>query len=108
MLDKTVNVETEKRDRYGRQIGKVLVNGQDVNLVQVERGMAWFYRAISARAVNPTTADGTRRQKTRPKLASGVCGALLNLYRCGISDAFIKGGIYGGTSQNRKSRTLYP
>jgi len=41
---KTVDVETSKRDRYGRQIGKVLVNGQDVNLLQVERGMAWFYR----------------------------------------------------------------
>ena len=44
VFDKTVNVETEKRDRYGRQIGKVLVDGQDVNLVQVERGMAWLYR----------------------------------------------------------------
>ncbi len=43
-FDKTVSVETSKRDRYGRQIGKVLVNGQDVNLMQVERGMAWFYR----------------------------------------------------------------
>ncbi len=43
-FDKTVNVETDKRDKYGRQVGKVLVNGQDVNLVQVERGMAWFYR----------------------------------------------------------------
>ncbi len=43
-FDKTVNVETSKRDRYGRQIGKVLINGQDVNLMQVERGMAWFYR----------------------------------------------------------------
>ena len=43
-FDKTVNVETDKQDRYGRQVGKVLVNGQDVNLVQVERGMAWFYR----------------------------------------------------------------
>ncbi len=43
-FDKTVNVETSKRDRYGRQIGKVLVNGQVVNLVQIERGMAWFYR----------------------------------------------------------------
>ena len=43
VFDKTVNVETEKRDRYGRQIGKVLVDGQDVNLVQVERGMAWFF-----------------------------------------------------------------
>ncbi len=43
-FDRTVNVETSKRDRYGRQIGKVLINGRDVNLVQVERGMAWFYR----------------------------------------------------------------
>ena len=43
VFDKTVNVGTEKRDRYGRQIGKVLVDGQDVNLVQVERGMAWFF-----------------------------------------------------------------
>ncbi len=30
--------------RYRREIGKVLVNGRDVNLVQVERGMGWFYR----------------------------------------------------------------
>jgi endonuclease YncB( thermonuclease family) len=37
-----VNVETEKRDRYRRQIGKALVDWQDVNLVKAERGMAWF------------------------------------------------------------------
>ena len=42
--DKTVTVETDKRDKYGRQVGKVLVNGRDVNLVQVQRGFAWFYR----------------------------------------------------------------
>lgn len=44
VFDKTVHVETEKNDRYGRQVGKVLVDGQDVNLVQLERGLAWFYR----------------------------------------------------------------
>ena len=44
VFDKRVTVETEKRDRYGREIGKVLVNERDVNLVQVERSMAWFYR----------------------------------------------------------------
>ena len=43
-FDKTVNVETSKVDRYGRKIGKVLVNGRDANMVQVERGMAWLYR----------------------------------------------------------------
>ena len=44
-FDKTVTVETDKRDRYGREVGKVLVNGRDVNLIQVERGMAWHYKA---------------------------------------------------------------
>lgn len=32
--DKTVTVETDKRDRYGREVGKALVNDRDVNLVQ--------------------------------------------------------------------------
>jgi len=44
-FDKMVTVETDKRDRYGREVGKVLVNGRDVNLIQVERGMAWHYKA---------------------------------------------------------------
>ena len=44
VFDKRVNIETEKRDRYGREIGKVLVNGRDVNLVQVKRGLAWHYK----------------------------------------------------------------
>ena len=40
-----MTVETDKRDRYGREVGLVLVNGRDVNLIQVERGMAWHYKA---------------------------------------------------------------
>ena len=53
VFDKTVNVETEKRDRYGRQIGKVLVNGQDINLEQVKRGLAWHYKQYQ-REQSPT------------------------------------------------------
>src|ERR1035437_4706251 len=30
---------------YGREVGKVIVNGQDVTLEQVRRGMAWHYKA---------------------------------------------------------------
>jgi len=45
---KQVVVQTDKRDRYGRQIGKVLVDGQDANLEQINRGMAWFYRKYQA------------------------------------------------------------
>ena len=34
----TVVVEFEKKDRYGRVIGKVLLDGADMNLRQVEAG----------------------------------------------------------------------
>ncbi len=41
---KAVTVKWVKRDRYGRIVGFVIVDGHDVNLVQVKAGMAWFYR----------------------------------------------------------------
>lgn len=41
---RTVTVEWHKQDRYGRLIGKILVDGQDANLAQVEAGMAWHYK----------------------------------------------------------------
>ena len=45
VFSKVVTVETEKKDRYGRDVGKVLVNGVDANLEQVQRGFAWHYKA---------------------------------------------------------------
>jgi len=42
--DRAVAIESSKMDRYGRVIGKVLVNGQDVNLEQVRRGCGWHYK----------------------------------------------------------------
>lgn len=44
VFDKTVTIETTKRDRYQREIGKVLVNGRDANLGQIEAGLAWHYK----------------------------------------------------------------
>ncbi len=37
-------VDYSKRDRYGRIVGKELVEGQDANLRQVEAGLAWHYK----------------------------------------------------------------
>lgn len=45
VFSKTVTVETGKTDRYGREVGKVLVDGMDANLEQVQRGFAWHYKA---------------------------------------------------------------
>lgn len=39
-----VFIDAAGQDRYGRVIGKVLLNGQDVNLAQVQAGMAWHYK----------------------------------------------------------------
>jgi endonuclease YncB( thermonuclease family) len=41
---KTVDVDYSKYDRYERVLRKVLVNAEDVNLEQVEAGMAWHYK----------------------------------------------------------------
>jgi endonuclease YncB( thermonuclease family) len=41
---KHVTVSYNKRDKYGRIVGKVYLQDMDVGLEQVKRGMAWFYR----------------------------------------------------------------
>lgn len=41
---KQVTVRWDEQDRYGRILGQVLTpDGQDANLAQVQRGMAWHY-----------------------------------------------------------------
>lgn len=42
---KTVSVDWNKRDRYKRIVGKIMLDGHDVNLQQVKRGLAWHYKA---------------------------------------------------------------
>ena len=37
-------MEYEKRDRYRRILGKVLVSGQDMNLEQVKAGLVRYYK----------------------------------------------------------------
>jgi endonuclease YncB( thermonuclease family) len=44
VFQKRVSVEYDKADRYGRLVGKVLVNGHDANLDQVAEGLAWHYK----------------------------------------------------------------
>jgi endonuclease YncB( thermonuclease family) len=43
VYNKPVQVDWSKTDRYGRLVGKVLVNGLDANLEQVKHGLAWHY-----------------------------------------------------------------
>jgi len=46
-MGKTVTIHGSKRDRYGRTIGRVEVEGQDVNRQMVADGLAWHYTRYS-------------------------------------------------------------
>lgn len=51
---KDVVVDWDKRDRYDRLVGVVRLDGEDVNLHMVDRGMAWHYK----RYANEQTSEG--------------------------------------------------
>lgn len=42
---RNVTVRYRNLDQYGRTVGKVLVDGKDINLSQLQTGNAWFYRS---------------------------------------------------------------
>lgn len=45
VINQRVTVEWNKRDRYGRIVGKIITpKGTDANLEQIKRGMAWHYK----------------------------------------------------------------
>ena len=52
-----VTVEYYDLDRYQRILGKVLLDGEDINLEQVSSGMAWHYKKYQR---EQTTADRIR------------------------------------------------
>ncbi len=51
---KDVSVDWYKKDRGGRLIGNVYVDGEDAGLLMVERGMAWHYKRY---AIEQRVAD---------------------------------------------------
>jgi endonuclease YncB( thermonuclease family) len=48
VLNKTVTVKEYGRDRYGRILGVVFLNGTDINLEMVKAGLAEVYRGVPA------------------------------------------------------------
>ena len=44
VFNKQVDIEWFKLDRYGRKVGKVIINGKDINLEQINLGMAWYFK----------------------------------------------------------------
>ena len=68
---KEVTIDYEKQDRYGRTLAKVIVDGQDANLEQVKRGMAWWYRAYKR---NQTDVDRKLYEEAEDASKAGKMG----------------------------------
>ena len=68
VFGKTVTVDTDKTDRYGREVGKVLVDGMDANLEQLKKGLAWHYKAYE----REQTPSGRRNYAAAEKDAAAA------------------------------------
>ena len=52
LLGQKADITVFEHDQYGREVAQVRVNGQDVNLKQLEEGHAWHYISIAKRKQN--------------------------------------------------------
>ena len=82
VFGKTVTVDTDKTDRYGREVGKVLVDGVDTNLEQVRRGLAWHYKAYQ-REQSPSDRLAYAAAEKTPQRPAWACGKMLYRWRPG-------------------------
>ena len=44
VYDKEVLITWDKKDKYYRILGKVIVDGRDANYEQLKKGLAWYYK----------------------------------------------------------------
>jgi endonuclease YncB( thermonuclease family)/methylphosphotriester-DNA--protein-cysteine methyltransferase len=45
IFGKEVKVVWSKTDKYGRTVGKILLDGRDINIEQIKAGYAWHYKS---------------------------------------------------------------
>jgi len=64
VFGKTVTVIEKKKDRWGRTVAHVLVEGKDTNLMMLEQGMAWHYTEYSSNKRLQRAEDEARAKRT--------------------------------------------
>ena len=72
VFGKTVSIETKKTDRYGRAVGLVTYDGQDVNLAQLKAGLAWFYRQYAGELDTDRRAAYERAEREAREARRGL------------------------------------
>ena len=64
VFGKGVIIKAQDTDRYGRTVGKVFIDGRDVNLEMLRAGFAWHYKRYDKSAVY-AEAESEARQNRR-------------------------------------------
>jgi len=67
-----VSVEYAKRDRYGRIVGRVLHDGRDAGLAQIEAGLAWHYRRYASEQPSAERAAYAQAERRARSAALGL------------------------------------
>jgi endonuclease YncB( thermonuclease family) len=63
LAGKTVGIDVKDRDRYGRTVGVVYVDGLNANLEMVRLGYAWWYRQYAQFDSDLERAETNARQR---------------------------------------------
>jgi endonuclease YncB( thermonuclease family) len=71
IFGREVTVTYEKTDQYGRLVGKILLDGRDINMEQVRNGMAWHYKEYQR---EQTPADRELYAKAEDEARTGRRG----------------------------------
>ena len=62
---RTATVEKRDVDRYGRIVGRVFVDGQDLSLALVRAGLAWHYKQYSSDGQLAAAENSARASRAR-------------------------------------------
>ena len=63
VFGKDVEIRATGKDRYGRTLARVFVDGADVNLAMVKAGMAWRFDKYSKDRAFLTAQEGAQRAR---------------------------------------------
>jgi len=85
VYEKNVTVEWEKKDRYGRVLGRVLVNGTDACLEQICAGLACGTTSSTPRINRQALGWHMKKLSDSPVKVGQDCGASQTLYHPGSS-----------------------
>ena len=60
---KTIEVNCTEKDRYGRNLGYVVLNGSNVNELMLKKGYAWHYKQFDKNADRARLEQQARKNK---------------------------------------------